>query len=144
MSNLHQMLPNLWQGSLIDALVAPADIVLSCTPASSVTIARPRLAHVFFPFEDKAALPDMETAERLAQFLAAEIRAGRSVIVNCDLGHNRSALMVALTLRALGVADGKALVDYVRARNPRAFTAPNDGGPFFAAHLSDHAQEKAP
>jgi protein-tyrosine phosphatase len=136
MGNLHEMLPGkLWQGSIVDALSAPADIVLSCTAASEVTIARQRLVHIFFPFEDKAELPDMDVAGHLGSFLAEEIHAGRTVIVNCDLGHNRSALMVAMALWAMGIAHGQALVDYVRVRNPRAFTQPNDGGPFFADYL---------
>jgi hypothetical protein len=136
MSNIHEMLPgSLYQGSLADALGFPADIVLSCTIASDLSITRPRLLHLFFPFEDRAVLPDMGVARRLGQFLAAEVANGKKVLINCDIGHNRSGLMVALVLDAMGVAHGQALVDYVKAHNPQAFTPPNDGGPFFAAYL---------
>jgi len=125
----------LWQGDLLSAFQFSADIVVTCSPEGQVSALRPRLCHILFPFEDVAALPDMEIANSLAAFCAHEVGLGRRCLVHCSFGKNRSGLMTALVLFHMGIAHGDALVDYVRQRNDQAFTAPGDGGPFFATYL---------
>ncbi len=137
MSTLHEMVPGkLWQGSVIDGVFDAAEIVLTCSPETEVLTAfRIRPLHLLFVFADAAELPDMELAHQVAQLLAHEVGLGRKTLVHCTAGKNRSGLMTALVLYHLGIAKGAALVEYVRARNPRAFTVPGEGGPFFADYV---------
>ncbi len=136
--SLHEMHPHLYQGSVIEGCFEAAELVLTCSPETEVVTAfRQRPLHLLFPFADAAELPDMELAHRIAEFLAHEVALGRTTLVHCTAGKNRSGLMVALVLYYLGVATGAALVNYVRARNPAAFTTPGDGGPFFAKYFTE-------
>ncbi len=144
--SLHLMHADLWQGSVVDALADSIgfDVVCTCSPETeAVTSLRVFLLHLLFPFADAEELPDMEVAHRVARLLAEDVALGRRVLVHCTAGKNRSGLIVALVLFHLGVAAGPALVDYVRARNPAAFTPPGDGGPFFARFLAALPREEA-
>jgi hypothetical protein len=128
-----EMIPGrLWQADLADIWSGNADVVVSCSLASELSVLRPRVLHAFFPFEDGQALPDMAIATRLAELVAHYVSLDYRALINCDAGKNRSGLMTGLTLRAYGIRN---VVDYIQARHPEAFTAPGPGGPFFAEYL---------
>jgi hypothetical protein len=78
--------------------------------------------------DDPEAAPDAGALERLATLLAASITAGRTVMVYCAGGLNRSGLVVARTLIELGHGPDEAiaLVRAARGRwalSNRAFVA---------------------
>ena len=124
------------------ALTCPAEMIITCSPESEWgaligDALHDRPLHILFPFADAATLPDMELAHSLTGFAAHEVGLRRRVLVHCTAGRNRSALITGLILYHLGVARQAALVAYIRERNPRALTIPNEGGPFFAKYLEE-------
>jgi hypothetical protein len=78
--------------------------------------------HVVHPIDDLpwAVVPD--SVDGLANEIAGLVRAGRRVVITCSTGLNRSGLVAARALIALGHAPADA-IDLVRnARGPRALS----------------------
>lgn len=74
-----------------------------------------------------ADLPDgpltavqLETAARLADTAVAALRRGRRVLVRCGAGDNRSGLVVAQSLTAMGYSAEDAIAVVRRRRSDRA------------------------
>jgi protein-tyrosine phosphatase len=77
-----------------------------------------KFLYVYLPIHD-GVLPDLDRLHAVAKLAAELIRRGDRVLAHCGLGLNRSALMVALILRYLGM-DGAATVARCRQRRPGA------------------------
>ncbi len=67
--------------------------------------------------DDRPWVPVQE-AHALARQVAAEVRAGRKVLVTCYMGWNRSGLVTMLALWYLTGWPGSRVVQHVRRRRP--------------------------
>jgi hypothetical protein len=67
----------------------------------------------FYQIDDVPWIADRDAIHRLAAHAAELVRSGRSVVVNCAAGLNRSGLLVGRTLIELGYTPAEA-VDLVR------------------------------
>jgi len=74
--------------------------------------------YIYLPIHD-GELPDLDRLHAIAKLSAELIHRGDRVLAHCGLGLNRSALMVALILRYLGL-DAKAAVERCVERRPGA------------------------
>ena len=77
-----------------------------------------KFLYVYLPIHD-GELPDLDRAHAVAKLGAELVRRGDRVLAHCGIGLNRSALMIALILRYLGM-DATAAVERCRARRPGA------------------------
>ncbi len=78
-----------------------------------------QLVYLYFPFEDKPALPDLERLHALAELGANLISKGQRVLSHCGMGHNRSALLAGVILTHMGWTGADAVVR-LRERRPGA------------------------
>jgi protein-tyrosine phosphatase len=74
--------------------------------------------YIYLPIHD-GELPDLDRLHAIAKLAAELIRRGDRVLSHCGMGLNRSALMVALILRYLGM-DSAQTVQRCRQRRPGA------------------------
>jgi protein-tyrosine phosphatase len=65
--------------------------------------------YIYFPFEDKKELPDLQKLHKVAKFGASLIESGYGVLSHCGMGHNRSALLAGVTLTYLGMTGAEAV-----------------------------------
>jgi protein-tyrosine phosphatase len=77
-----------------------------------------KFLYIYLPIHD-GELPDLDRLHAVAKLAAELIRRGDRVLSHCGVGLNRSALMVALILRYLGM-DGPAAIERCRQRRPGA------------------------
>jgi protein-tyrosine phosphatase len=84
--------------------------------------------YIYLPIAD-GDLPDLDRLHAVAKMAAELVHRGDRVLAHCGLGLNRSALMVALILRYLGM-EGPAAVERCRQRRPGALY-----NPVFAEYL---------
>ena len=70
--------------------------------------------YIYLPISD-GELPDLDRLHAVAKLGAELVKRGDRVLAHCGMGLNRSALMVALILRYLGM-DGNAAVARCRER----------------------------
>jgi len=111
-----RILPGLWHGGCpvdfdwvrdegIDVVVDLADAD-AFPPASDVS----DLTYLKCPLVDGEAVPDSGVTLRLASLVAGLVADGRTVLVHCTFGRNRSGLLVSLVVRQLlGVTGAEAL-----------------------------------
>jgi protein-tyrosine phosphatase len=78
--------------------------------------------YVFFPIEDVPWIPDPEAIDELGEAVAGHVRTGARVVVNCAAGRNRSGLLVARALIALGHPAAEAIRLVRAARGPHALS----------------------
>jgi protein-tyrosine phosphatase len=74
--------------------------------------------YVYLPIHD-GEMCDLDRLHAVARLGAELVKRGDRVLAHCGVGLNRSALMVALILRYLGM-DGSASIDRCRERRPGA------------------------
>src|SRR3982751_1654404 len=74
--------------------------------------------YVYLPIQD-GELPDLDRLHAVAKLGAELVRRGDRVLSHCGVGLNRSALMIALILRYLGM-ESPATVERCRQRRPGA------------------------
>jgi hypothetical protein len=86
------------------------------------------LIYVYFPIKDEG-LPGLHKLHAIARLGAELMREGERVLVHCEMGLNRSALLAGLMLVYNGMSGGEA-VDLLQARRPGALYNEN-----FAEHL---------
>jgi hypothetical protein len=79
-------------------------------------------AYRFFLIDDVPWIPDPGAIEAMAAEIAASVRAGRRVVVNCSAGLNRSGLLVGRTLIELGHTPTEAVELVRQARGPNALS----------------------
>jgi protein-tyrosine phosphatase len=120
----HQVAPRLWQGSNPpeggSLLRAGVDLLVLCAiehqggdyPGVDVYRA---------PMDDSRQGP-ARAADRAAAEVARYLREGRTVLVACHEGRNRSGLVCALALRKMGRGSGRRCADQVRWHRPGALT----------------------
>lgn len=77
-----------------------------------------KFLYIYLPIHD-GELPDLDRLHAVARLGAELVRRGDRVLAHCGIGLNRSALMIALILRYLGM-DGAEAVERCRARRPGA------------------------
>lgn len=83
------------------------------------------LEYVHYSMSDGQEV-DVETVWVLAKKLAERIRQGRKVLVHCNAGRNRAALVAAATVALVEDISGAEAVDLVQRRRKGAFgTNPN-------------------
>lgn len=78
--------------------------------------------YVFFQLDDVPTIPDPRAIDDLGASVAALVRAGGRVAVNCAAGLNRSGLIVGRALIALGHAPADAIRLVREARGPWALS----------------------
>jgi hypothetical protein len=90
-----------------------------------------------FPFDDTEAMSkaDMEAAWRAAGAVAEDILAGHRVLVTCNMGRNRSALVAALALHMLTGMSGEKAAKIVRTKRVDALGVRALSNPTFRAFL---------
>jgi hypothetical protein len=77
-----------------------------------------KFLYIYLPIHD-GELPDLDRLHAVAKLGAELVQRGDRVLAHCGVGLNRSALMIALILRYLGM-DGAAAVARCRERRPGA------------------------
>ena len=75
-------------------------------------------------------LPNVVLLTELANLLSQFVQEGRTVLVHCKRGRDRSSLLNALVVGAVCGMSGKEAVKYVRERRPNAL-----GNPHFVKYL---------
>jgi hypothetical protein len=78
--------------------------------------------YVFFQLDDVPSIPDPVAIDDLGAAVAASVRAGRRVVVNCAAGLNRSGLVVGRALIWLGYAPADAIRLVREGRGPWALS----------------------
>lgn len=69
-------------------------------------------------------LPDIKTFAEIVRFGHGMIEKGKKVLVHCAAGQNRSALVAAGILCRLSGMSGVDCYNWIKQRNPMAFTNP--------------------
>jgi protein-tyrosine phosphatase len=77
-----------------------------------------KILYIYLPISD-GELPDLDRLHAVAKLGAELVKRGDRVLAHCGMGLNRSALMIALILRYLGM-DGPAAVERCRQRRQGA------------------------
>lgn len=80
------------------------------------------LPYVFFAIDDVPWIDDRDAVHDLGCAIAALVRAGKSVVVNCAAGLNRSGLLVGRALIELGYPNREAVALVRAARGPHALS----------------------
>lgn len=78
--------------------------------------------YVFFQLDDVPTIPDTDAIDDLGAAVAALVRSGRRVAVNCAAGLNRSGLVVGRALIWLGHEPVEAIHRVRAARGPWALS----------------------
>lgn len=78
--------------------------------------------YVFFQLDDVPTIPDPQAIDDLGMCVAALVRAGGRVAVNCAAGLNRSGLIVGRALIELGHPPAEAIRLVRQARGPWALS----------------------
>jgi protein-tyrosine phosphatase len=119
-SPLDEVIDGLWQA---DGEIAPAelfergfDLVIDLSGRAVHGYLPIGALYVAHPIHDVERLDDPEAIRVLARLAAANVRAGRRVVVNCAAGLNRSGVVVARALVELGYAPDEAVALVRRAR----------------------------
>jgi hypothetical protein len=76
------------------------------------------MLYVYFHIYDEA-LPPLDRLHAIAELCARLVASGNKVLVHCQMGLNRSALLAGMVLRHFGLP-GAAVVERLRARRPGA------------------------
>ena len=128
-----QIARGLWQGPFpppdaVDLRSSGFDVLVLCAKeAQPPASAYPGVDVVHAPFDDRGQPPtlhELTTAACAARVAASERSAGRSVLVTCWMGQNRSGLVSALALRFLTGLSGEDCRRIVQARVPGALANP--------------------
>lgn len=119
----NEVLPCLWQGSkpppghyVFDTIVFGAG---EWQPSVALY---PGSTAVYAELSDipKPTKKSMREAVEAARKVAEAYRSGRSVLITCGQGYNRSGLVMALALRMMGYTAPEAVALIRRARGPVA------------------------
>ncbi|MBZ5740039.1 protein-tyrosine phosphatase family protein [Nocardioides mangrovi] len=128
----NEVVPGLWQGGHDVRSQDPAacvvrdefDLVVSLTTRAGYG-PDPEVEHVVLRLADAALdAPAAARVDEVARTVATAVRDGRSVLVRCSGGLNRSGLVVAIALVHLGHTSDEAVALVRAARGPWALTNP--------------------
>lgn len=129
----HNIVRRLWMGSAppVDRSLPTFDTVVLC--AQEYQPAMPHVRDVVRVPIDDGRLDDEQIHRALvgAREVALRMRAGRTVLVTCYAGRNRSGLVAGLALGGLTRMSADRIIATIRARrHPAALS-----NPFFRAYL---------
>lgn len=113
------IIPNLYVGSAPVPGTKGFGVIVLCAEEYQPKAAEfPGVRVEHFPFDDREVLTrrEIETPVMAAQKVAYHLRAGRKVLVTCQMGRNRSAFVAALALHLVTGKNGKACAEHVRKR----------------------------
>ena len=119
-----EVTPGLFQAS---ADLSPAEMlsmfdVLVDVGGWDRWIGEPDPRYRFYPLDDGPFIPDEDMIHTVGESIAAQVRDGKHVAVNCMAGVNRSGLLVGRALVELGYTPQEA-IELVRvARGPMALS----------------------
>lgn len=132
MSDRNEIVEGLWVGSHYETRPAGIDIVVLCArQLQDVPYVASRC-----PLTDDAweiVKGDTDRAERTAAFVAGAIRDGKTVMLTCREGMNRSGWVAALTLVELGM-EPETAIKTVQAKRP---------GSLYNWHFQQHVRSKS-
>jgi protein-tyrosine phosphatase len=77
-----------------------------------------KFLYIYLPIHD-GEMPDLDRLHAVAKLGAELVQRGDRVLAHCGLGLNRSALMVALILRYMGL-EAERVIERCRDRRPGA------------------------
>lgn len=99
----------LWQGGCINGLSLPEDfdLVISLYPWERYQLGHKTAYREVKMYDDPKQ--GFEQVEELAEIVAAALTEGKKVLVHCQAGLNRSALVAGTALRQLGVGAGDTI-----------------------------------
>lgn len=122
--DVSEIAPNLYQGANPPQGATLHELgfdvlVLCAEERQPPPSAFPGLRLIYTPMDDWRVVPKA-LASAVARQVAQEVRRGRRVYVACNMGCNRSGLVVALTLRLLTGKSGLECVRHVQRRRPSA------------------------
>ena len=114
------MLPGLWWSGLPDdweALRDQVDAVIDLADPGPGPSAEDlgEITYVKAPLEDGETLPEQVLLDHLVGLVVDLVRQGRTVLVHCTFGKNRSGLVMALVVREVLGCDGPTALARVRA-----------------------------
>lgn len=127
----HEMLENLWQGSLPDeggylASLGFEVLVLCAKEYQPGGREFPGLTVVHAPYDDDSSREisqyELDTAVKAARAVARAVKQGKPTLVTCVAGRNRSGLVVALAMHKLTGMAGVDIVKRIKAKRPLALT----------------------
>lgn len=121
---MHEILPGLWLGNFMDARDSSdrVDVVVNCTTNLPFFVSDEK-PHVRIPLEDNESenatlAPYLATA---LVYLRTHLLGGKSVLVHCFAGIQRSAALVAAYVMCDKQISADEAVEFVRARREEAF-----------------------
>jgi hypothetical protein len=85
-------------------------------------VGEPDPRYRFYPLDDGPFIPDEEMVHTVGESIAAHVREGKHVAVNCLAGVNRSGLLVGRALVELGHTPEEAIELVRTARGPMALS----------------------
>ncbi len=135
-----EVIPGLVQAS---GILSPAEMlsmfdVLIDVGGRDRWVGEPDPRYTFHPIEDVPRIVDPEMIHAVGEAIAALVREGKHVAVNCLGGVNRSGLLVARALVELGYTPDEAIGAVRSARGPWAL-----GNPAFVRFLQVECTPKA-
>lgn len=120
-----EVAPNLWQGGCARGLVLPGDIkhVVSLYPWERYTIEHPVDSELYVRMFDSEG-QDLDRVDGIANWVN-QCRESGPVLVHCQAGLNRSALIAARAHHLRTGTPGPSIVTYLRAtRSPAVLCNP--------------------
>lgn len=119
-----EVIPGLFQAS---AAHSPAEMltmfdVLIDVGGRDRSDGDPDPRYSFHPLDDVPFIADAEMIHTVGERIASLVREGKHVAVNCVSGVNRSGLLVARALVALGYTPEETIEAVRRARGPMALS----------------------
>ena len=133
----HQIAPRLYQGANPpqgpELRARGFDVLVLCAVEWQYDARNyPGLQIIRAPMLDTAEVPS-RTAHRAAERVAREWRAGKRILIACNMGWNRSGLVSALTLWRLTGRPGAECMWRVQQQRPRALS--NESFALYLYHL---------
>ena len=116
-----EVAPKLWQGGFHAAKLVEGlnpDVICNLTPLGRSAPLDFKGLYIEFPFDDGEQLPDPETLHPLVDLLAELHYQGKTLLIHCEAGLNRSGLVTALVLRARSCSADDAIGTLRARRDP--------------------------
>lgn len=115
----------LWIGSVppFDRDLPTFDVLTLCALEHQPPVTAFHGSLIRCPITDGPLSPrELEYTDAAATFVARALVSGKTVLVTCHAGRNRSALVTGLALGRVTRMKGKTIVDLIRARRPNALS----------------------
>jgi protein tyrosine phosphatase len=112
LNNRDEIVPNLWMGAwpAYDVKLEYDMIVCVSDNRPNYTVLKNKTVLVWFPFEDSEyQKPDTEKLEQVVKMVVDSVQSGKSTLVHCTAGINRSGLIAAMSLVRMGYDTDKAI-----------------------------------